>query len=79
MPVWKNIWVAQNSLKDIGQQGLVKRWFGGANSEREEIDSLLDFSGLSGKEEMLAGNLAFGEQRRLELARAVAATAHEHR
>ncbi len=72
MPVWKNIWVAQNSLQDIRHQGPIKRWFGGANNEREEIDSLLDFSGLSGKEEMLAGNLAFGEQRRLELARAVA-------
>ena len=39
MPVWKNIWVAQNSLQDIGQQGPIKRWFGGANNEREEIDS----------------------------------------
>ena len=34
---------------------------------------MLEFSGLADKRDELAGNLAFGEQRRLELARALAA------
>ena len=39
---------------------------------REEISQLLEFSGLAHKQDELAANLAFGEQRRLELARALA-------
>lgn len=73
MPVWKNLWVAQNSVADATKQGFMRRWFGGAGTDREEIDALLAFAGLAGKGDELAGNLAFGEQRRLELARAVAA------
>ena len=40
---------------------------------RAEIAELLEFSGLAHKQDELAANLAFGEQRRLELARALAA------
>ena len=72
MSVWKNLWVAQNSREDIRQYNSIQRWFGGARYGREEIDALIEFSGLIGKEDILAGNLAFGEQRRLELARAAA-------
>jgi branched-chain amino acid transport system ATP-binding protein len=39
---------------------------------RAEIGELLEFSGLAARQEELAGNLSFGEQRRLELARALA-------
>ena len=39
---------------------------------RAEIGELLEFSGLAHKQDELAANLAFGEQRRLELARALA-------
>ena len=40
---------------------------------REQSDRILEFSDLSGKRNELAGNLAFGEQRRLELARVIVA------
>jgi ABC-type branched-subunit amino acid transport system ATPase component len=73
MPVWKNLWVAQNSIADATRQGFLRRWFGGAGTDREEIDALLEFAGLAGKGDDLAGSLAFGEQRRLELVRAVTA------
>ena len=51
----------------------MKRWFGGGRSAREEAGRLLEFFDLAHKRDELAGNLAFGEQRRLEFARAFAA------
>jgi ABC-type branched-subunit amino acid transport system ATPase component len=72
LSVWQNLWVAQNSDADRAAQGLLKRWVGGALASREEIDAMLEFSGLAHKRDELAANLAFGEQRRLELARAMA-------
>jgi len=73
LTVWQNLWVAQNSPADRARQGFFARWLGGQRGVREEIAQLLEFSGLAHKAEELAGNLAFGEQRRLELARAMAA------
>ncbi len=72
LSVWQNLWVAQNSAADRAAQGLLKRWVGGPLASREEIDAMLEFSGLAHKRDELAANLAFGEQRRLELARAMA-------
>ncbi len=46
---------------------------GGATDDRERLGAALEFSGLAGKRDDLAANLSFGEQRRLELARALAA------
>ncbi len=40
---------------------------------KKEIEVMLEFSDLADKADVLASNLAFGEQRRLELARAIAA------
>src|SRR5258708_1708597 len=60
---------ATGSRAMLELKGLSKH-FGGV---REEIDRIIEFSGLSGKRDELAGNLAFGEQRRLELARAIVA------
>jgi branched-chain amino acid transport system ATP-binding protein len=51
----------------------VARWLGGSRRVRAEIAELLEFSGLAHRQDELASNLAFGEQRRLELARALAA------
>jgi ABC-type branched-subunit amino acid transport system ATPase component len=48
------------------------RWLGGQKNVRDEIGELLEFSGLGARQEELAANLSFGEQRRLELARALA-------
>jgi branched-chain amino acid transport system ATP-binding protein len=70
LTVWQNLWVAQNSGEQA-REGFFRRWFAGSRRAREEIDRMLEFSGLAHKRDELAGSLAFGEQRRLELARAV--------
>ncbi len=72
LTVWQNLWVAQNSPADRAKRGFFSRWLGGQSGVRDEIVSLLEFSGLAHKQDELASNLAFGEQRRLELARAMA-------
>jgi branched-chain amino acid transport system ATP-binding protein len=72
LTVWQNLWVAQNSPADRAKRGFVSRWLGGQGGVRDEIVALLEFSGLARKADELAANLAFGEQRRLELARALA-------
>jgi branched-chain amino acid transport system ATP-binding protein len=66
LSVWQNLWVAQNAVEHRSE-GFLRRWLGGPGRAREEIDRILEFSDLSGKRDELAGNLAFGEQRRLEL------------
>src|SRR5258707_4359928 len=72
LSVWQNLWVAQNAVEHRSENFL-RRWLGGPGRAREEIDRILEFSDLSGKRDELAGNLAFGEHRRLELARAIVA------
>jgi ABC-type branched-subunit amino acid transport system ATPase component len=72
LSVWQNLWVAQNAVEHRSE-GFLRRWLGGPGRAREEIDRILEFSDLAGKRDELAGNLAFGEQRRLELARAIVA------
>jgi ABC-type branched-subunit amino acid transport system ATPase component len=72
LTVWQNLLVAQNSPADTNSKNFLKRWFGNTNRDRAAIDGLLEFAGLGQKRDELASNLAFGEQRRLELARAVA-------
>jgi ABC-type branched-subunit amino acid transport system ATPase component len=72
LTVWQNLWVAQNSPEDHAKRGFLARWLGGSSGVRAEIGELLEFSGLAHKQDELASNLAFGEQRRLELARALA-------
>ena len=72
LTVWQNLWVAQNSGEQRKQNFLL-RWLGGSRSAREEIDRTLEFFDLAHKRDELAANLAFGEQRRLEFARALAA------
>jgi len=72
LTVWQNLWVAQNSPADRARRGFLTRWLGGSGGVRGEIRELLEFAGLAHKQDELAANLAFGEQRRLELARALA-------
>jgi branched-chain amino acid transport system ATP-binding protein len=72
LTVWQNLWVAQNSAEQRKESPL-KRWFGGGRSAREEAGRVLEFFDLAHKRDELAANLAFGEQRRLEFARALAA------
>ena len=73
LSVWQNLWVAQNAPEERPRRGFFARWLGGQSGVRAEIAQLLEFSGLAHKQNELAANLAFGEQRRLELARALAA------
>jgi ABC-type branched-subunit amino acid transport system ATPase component len=73
LSVWQNLWVAQNSAEDRARRSFFARWLGGQRGVRAEIAQLLEFSGLAHRQDELAANLAFGEQRRLELARAMAA------
>jgi ABC-type branched-subunit amino acid transport system ATPase component len=72
LTVWQNLWVAQNAGEQRKER-FVTRWLGGARRARGEIDRTLEFFDLAHKRDELAGNLAFGEQRRLEFARAYAA------
>ena len=74
LSVWQNLWAAR-VVRTGGWAGFKDRWLSGAAAGREEAEELLAFSGLADKRDMLAGNLAFGEQRRLELARAAASGA----
>ncbi len=74
LTVWQNVWAAR-VVRETGWAGFRTRWLSSARAAREEAEQLLAFSGLAAKRDMLAGNLAFGEQRRLELARAAASGA----
>ncbi|MDJ0947784.1 MAG: ABC transporter ATP-binding protein [Alphaproteobacteria bacterium] len=73
LTVWQNLWVAQNGLEDRQRENFLRRWMSGNRRARESVEELLEFSGLADKRDALARNLAFGEQRRLELARALSA------
>jgi len=74
LTVWQNVWAAR-VVRERGWAGFRRRWLSGAGAAREEAESLLEFGDLAHKRDMLAGNLAFGEQRRLELLRAAASGA----
>ena len=73
LSVWQNLWVAQNSNEQRKEENFLRRWLGGSRRARVEIDRTLEFFDLAHKRDELAANLAFGEQRRLEFARALAA------
>ena len=73
LTVWQNLWVARNSIQDIKSETGFDRWFGKSKNVKNEIEEMLEFSDLANRSDELASSLAFGEQRRLELARAVAA------
>ncbi|SVB32491.1 uncharacterized protein METZ01_LOCUS185345, partial [marine metagenome] len=72
LTVWQNLWVARNSVEDIKTESSFYRWFGKSSIVKKEIEKMLEFSNLENRADELASSLAFGEQRRLELARAVA-------
>lgn len=74
LSVWQNVWAAR-VVREQGWAGLKQRWLSGAAAAREQAEQLLEFGDLAHKRDILAGNLAFGEQRRLELLRAAASGA----
>ena len=64
MSVFHNVWVAlRRGSRDGGD---------GARGERARVEELLALAGLAARRDELVENLNFGEQRRLELARALA-------
>ena len=62
LSVFHNVWVAQHALGDGRRK----------QAEWKRVEELLAFTRLLDKRDELAGNLNLGEQRRLELARALA-------
>lgn len=71
LTVWQNLWVAWRDASGHETSWLVN-WFGSPADRRHEIQKLLEFSGLGDRADRPASSLSFGEQRRLELARAMA-------
>lgn len=72
LTVWQNLWVVQRARVG-GRRGLVGRWFAADRTRMQQIEATLEFCRLIDRRDELARNLAFGEQRRLELARTMAA------
>lgn len=71
LTVRENLWAARNARGDAGR-GPSIRWFGPTRKAREEVDQALHAAGLAHRGDALAADLSYGEQRRLELARALA-------
>ena len=74
MTVIENILVGQHSRLRSGVTGAVFRLPGCVREERkalEEATDMLEFVGLRGKGDEFAKNLPYGDQRRLEVARAL--------
>ena len=74
LTVWQNLWAAR-VVRETGWAGFRERWLSGAAAAREQAEELLEFADLAHKRDMLASQLAFGEQRQLELIRAAATDA----
>lgn len=75
MTVIENILVGQHSHLRSGVLGAIFHLPRTRREEREALDkamSLLEFVGLQGKGDLFAKNLPYGDQRRLEVARALA-------
>jgi branched-chain amino acid transport system ATP-binding protein len=76
MTARENIMVGRHARSRAGIWRSVLRTRGQRAEEariREKTDELLDLMGLAGSEELPAGKLPYGHQRRLEIARALAA------
>ena len=76
MTALENIMVARHSKSKAGVFGAIFRPAGVQSEEksiRERSAQLLDYVGMSGKGDRIARTLSYGDQRRLEIARALAA------
>jgi branched-chain amino acid transport system permease protein len=75
MTALENIMVGRHGLLHVNFPGIVLGSRGASDEESRTLDEsrkLLDFVGLAGKGDTLARNLSYGDQRRLEIARALA-------
>jgi branched-chain amino acid transport system ATP-binding protein len=76
MSVIENVMVAQHCRTRSGLIGSITRWKKFRDEEREVREKALEylnFVGLSDSAEIVSGNLPYGAQRRLEIARSLAA------
>lgn len=74
MTALENILVGQHVRLHTGVLGAVFRLPGNRREEQESVDKareMLEFVGLQGKGDLFAKNLPYGDQRRLEIARAL--------
>jgi branched-chain amino acid transport system ATP-binding protein len=75
MTALENIMVGRHGLLHVNLPGIVLGSRGASDEESRTLDEslrLLNFVGLAGKGDTLARNLSYGDQRRLEIARALA-------
>jgi len=75
MTALENIMVGRHGLLKVNLPGIVLGSHGARAEESKALDEghrLLNFVGLAGKGDILARNLPYGDQRRLEIARALA-------
>jgi branched-chain amino acid transport system ATP-binding protein len=76
MTALENIMVARHSKSKAGVLGAIFRTAGVRAEEqsiRERSEQLLEYVGMAGKGDRIARTLSYGDQRRLEIARALAA------
>ncbi len=76
MTVFDNVWVAQHRLPDIARWRLLLPDRERERERRAQVYHVLERTGLADKAEVLAQHLPLGEQRRLELARALGRDPH---
>jgi len=75
MTVIENVMVGEHPLTKAGLFGAIARTGGVQREEKEMVEEarrLLAFVGLTGRGDWMAKNLPYGQQRRLEVARALA-------
>ena len=72
LTVFENVWAAQHRRADVSLRELMFANRAAEQARREEIDGLLELAGLADRRDTLAGGLPLPDQRRLELARALA-------
>ncbi len=72
MSVFDNVWAAQHSLPEVGLAELLFARRGPERRRRRQVEELLELTGLTERADMLAAELPLPDQRRLELARALA-------
>ena len=72
LTVFENVWAAQHRRADVPMRELVFARRPAEHARREEVDGLLELAGLADRRDALAGGLPLPDQRRLELARALA-------
>ena len=72
MTVFDNVWAAQHRLPEMPTWRLVYPDREGERQRRARVYQILELTGLADKVDVLAQNLPLGEQRKLELARAMA-------